>query len=123
MLAHRWIIDDHVLATTTALTDEDAGQYHRRPVTITETSYQTPFHGTCDDAARTRREVILVEVAMDLNLSPAARKRAVRFGLTSDLVEYKLTCGRATRVPPLVIHVSGQRAMTCFAGACYLLAH
>lgn len=123
VIAHEWKIEDHILSSRAALTVEDAVAYHGRSIVITETTYESPFQGTCENAGRTRRSVLLVDVALALDIPSSQRKHAVAYGLGKDLVEYKLTCGTENRVPPMTMFVAGGKAMTCFAGACYLMAH
>lgn len=122
-IAHEWKIEDHILSSRAALTVEDAVAYHGRSIVITATTYESPFQGRCDSAGRTRRSVLLVDVALANDIPSSQRKHAVAYGLGKDLVEYKLTCGTEDRVPPMTLFVAGARAMTCFAGACYLMSH
>ena len=121
-IAHTWTIERHLLTTSTALTEDDATLYAGREVVITARTYQSPFHGTCEDAGRRTRDVLLADVALEQDLPATARREAARYGLGRSLVEYKLTCGAVETVPPLTMFVADARAMTCFAGVCYLLA-
>ncbi|MEO8702563.1 MAG: hypothetical protein ABI867_21135 [Kofleriaceae bacterium] len=119
-LVHTWKIADHVLAPSTTLTERDATELHGREVDLRAGTYVTPWQGSCDDVGRQRRARVLADVALELTVDRAA---LVRFGLGNDLVEYRLTCNGSPRTPPLLLFVAGTRALTCFAGACYLLTH
>ncbi|MGE5186530.1 MAG: hypothetical protein ACM31C_30955 [Acidobacteriota bacterium] len=121
-LAHTWTVENHVLAGNASITDGDALANHGRTVAITASSYASMFTGSCDDAARARRERVFADVAVELELAGEARDTAIRFGFGDPIVEYRLTCPDHPRTVPLVIFISGKRAMTCFGGACYLLA-
>lgn len=122
-LAHTWTVENHVLAGNASVTDGDALTNHGRTVEITRSSYSSPFTGSCDDAARARRDRVFADVSVELDLAGEARGTAIRFGFGDPLVEYRLTCPDHPRTVPLVIFISGKRALTCFAGACYLLAY
>ena len=122
-LVHTWTVENHVLAGNSSITDGDALANHGRTVEITTSGYSSPFTGSCDDAARARRERVFADVSVELDLAGEARDTAIHFGFGDPLVEYRLTCPDHTRTVPLVIFISGKRAMTCFAGACYLLAY
>jgi hypothetical protein len=120
-LVHTWTVENHVLAGNASVTDADALANRGRTVEITASTYSSPFTGSCDDAARARRDVVFADVSMDLDLAGEARETAIHFGFGDPLVEYRLTCPDHPRTVPLVIYISGKRAMTCFGGACYLL--
>lgn len=122
-LMHTWVVENHVLAGNTSLTDGDALSNHGRKVEITKAGYASPFTGSCDDAARTRRDRVFADVALEVDLAGDGRQTAINFGFGDPLVEYRLTCPDHPRTVPLVIFISGKRAMTCFAGACYLLSY
>ena len=119
-LVHDWKVTGHEVGTKTSMSDQDATGYHGRAITITETGYTTPWHGTCEQAKRARAANTLVEVTADVDVSPDGRTRLRQFGLAKDLTEYTLTCALRT-VPPLTVWLTGDRAMTCFGGVCYLL--
>jgi len=61
---------------------------------------------------------------MKYDLVGSAWKTVSSFGIGPEATEYELSCKtHAVHViPPLTIYVTGDRAMTCFAGVCYLLA-
>jgi len=122
-LMHTWTVENHVLAGNASITDADALANRGRTVEITASSYSSMFTGSCDDAARTRRDRVFADVAVELDLAGEARDTAIRFGFGDPIVEYRLTCPDHPRTVPLVIFISGRRAMTCFGGACYLLAY
>jgi hypothetical protein len=120
-LAHAWKITGHVLAAKTSQSDRDAGELHGRVVDLRNGSYVTPWHGTCEDVGRQKRARVLADVALELDLSAASRGAIARYGVANELVEYQLSCNGKTRTPALLIFVGGARALTCFAGVCYLL--
>lgn len=119
-LAHAWKIEGHVIGTRTTMSEQDAVALHGRNVTFTATGYTSPWHGTCDEAKRTKAASSLVEVTADVDVSPDGRARLKEFGLAKDLTEYTLRCV-VTKVPPMTIWLTGNHAMTCFGGVCYLL--
>ena len=122
-IAHTWIVENHVLAGNSPLTDADAHDNDGRKVEITPSSYTSPFTGACDEAARTRRDRVFADLLAELDLAGDARATAISFGFGDPIEEYRLSCPNNNRALPLVIFVSGKRAMTCFGGACYLLAY
>ena len=109
------------MATTSALTEDDAQAFHGRVVDIDATGYTSPWHGNCEEAVRQRRDRILADVLSELDVPASGRARARSNGLVDDMVEHRLTCN-ARDTPPLTFYLSGDRAMTCFTGACYFLA-
>ena len=119
-LVASWKIADHVMATTSALTEDDALVFHDRIVEIDATGYTTPWHGDCEEAVRQRRDRILADVLSELDVPAAGRARARSNGLVDDMVEHRLTCNDKG-TPPLTFYLSGERAMTCFTGVCYFL--
>lgn len=119
-LVHAWKITGHEMGTKTALSEDDATAMHGRTVDIAATGYTSPFHGNCEESTRTKRSSSLVELTADVDVSPDGRARLKQFGLAKDVSEYKLVC-RNAKVPPLTIYLTGDRAMTCFGGVCYLL--
>ncbi len=120
-IAHVWKVDGHVLGTRTTISDQDAIALHGRTVNLTGNSYTTPWQGTCDEARRTKAATTLVEVTADVDVSPDGRARLEDFGLAKNLTELTLTC-IVMKAPPLTVWLSGDRAMTCFGGVCYLMS-
>jgi hypothetical protein len=59
------------------------------------------------------------ELFDELEIEKGGPSKAAAFGMTSDLLEFRMTC--ADRGTPLIIWVGGKHAMTCFSGACYLM--
>lgn len=117
---HDWRVDGHLLARTTSLTSADADRYRGRAVTISRSGYTTPWQGTCEEHSQVRRARPLAEVAAELGLD---RARVLALGLADPLAEHRLTCQDIEhRTPALLLYVSGARALTCFGGACYVLA-
>jgi hypothetical protein len=121
-LAHTWTVENHVLASNANLSDAEAREYHGRKVEITPTSYRSFSVGNCDDSARERKDRVFADLLADLELAGEARDTAIRFGFGDPVTEYRLTCPGNPKALPLVIEISGNRAMTCFGGVCYLLA-
>lgn len=119
-IAHDWTIENHVLAANATMNDADARERHGRKIAITATGYRAPFQGTCDEATRTQQTRGIIELVLELELSREARATIERFGIGKQPIEYTLACTNG-RTPPLVLYVTGDRAMTCFAGACFLL--
>lgn len=118
-LVHGWRVDAHLLGDRTPLSDADAARHRGRAVTIGATGYTTPWHGTCEDAGRTRRERLLAEVTTELAID---RPRVLALGFADPLVEYRLSClDPEKRAPALTVYVSNARALTCFGGVCYVL--
>ncbi len=122
MLVHTWTVENHVMSGRSTLGDRDALEMTGRKVEITASSYKTPWHGTCDDAVHERRERVFADIVSEADLNGEGRATAIRFGFGDPIEEYELSCGENHRVPGLVIYISGDRAMTCFAGVCYLLS-
>ena len=120
---HAWKIADHVLANGTTMSERDAAELNGRTVEINASSYKSPWHGSCDDAARQKRDRVLADVTSELEVSARGRATASKFGLADGLVEYTLSCTGTTRTPPLTLYVAGTHAMTCFGGVCYLMSH
>lgn len=121
-LTFTWLVSSHEMGTKSSLSDEDALGTYGREVVI-GAGYTTPWHGTCDQAKREQAKASLVEVTADVDISPAGRARVKQFGLQEKLVEYRLVCQYKASTPPLTIWLTGDRAMTCFGGVCYLLSH
>jgi len=119
-IAHTWNVMDHVMTAKAAIGDADAREMHGRVVTITASGYTSPWQGRCEDASRTHREVMLLDVTLMLDLDTQGRS-AARLGLADKVIEWRLDRGDM-RSPPITLWVAGARAMTCSNGICYLLA-
>ncbi|HEV7559531.1 MAG TPA: hypothetical protein VGO00_28840, partial [Kofleriaceae bacterium] len=91
---------------------------HGRVVEITAGGYTTPWHGTCGEAGRQLTPQILADVDVMHNFGDAQP----RFKLPPNVVEYVFTCVDNKRSPQATIYLGNDQAMTCWAGACYLLA-
>lgn len=115
-LAHPWKIYGHVLAERSAISDAEADALDGREVTVTASAYESPWQGSCDDYARTRRTRALVEVASELGIAHSG------LGLGARVAEIRLLC-QNKRSPPLTIVIDGPHALTCWSGACYLLSY
>jgi hypothetical protein len=120
-LVHTWIVADHILGKGAAITPDEALGFHGRTIDITAIGYTSPWQGTCEEASRTKRPRTLLEVIDELEISPSAEGEATSFGLTSSVLEYRLTCNDRRKPPPLIVFVSSGKAMTCFNGVCYLM--
>ena len=119
-LVHAWRVDAHLLARNASLTDADAARQHGREVSVSRAGYTTPWHGTCEESGRVRRQRPLAEVAAELMLD---RPRVLALGLADPLVEYRLSClDPIRRAPALTLYVASARALTCHGGVCYVLA-
>ena len=119
--AHSWLVENHILAASSTLTEGDAILMHGRKVDITTTSYRSPFQGSCDGATVQQRTRSFDDVAAEVDLSGDRRTTAKNFGMTPTVTEYRMTCNANNRTPALVLFVAGKRAMTCFSGVCYLM--
>lgn len=119
-LVYAWRVDAHLLARNASLTDADAARQHGREVSVSRAGYTTPWHGTCEESGRVRRQRPLAEVAAELLLE---RPRVLSLGLADPLVEYRLSClDPIRRAPSLTLYVASARALTCYGGVCYVLA-
>lgn len=118
-----WLVAGHEMARRGPLGEDDALATYGREVVITASGYTTPWHGTCEDAKREHGPASLVEVTADVEVTPEGRARLKQFGLGTDPLEVRLTCQGRTTAPPLTIWITGNRAMTCFGGICFLLSH
>jgi hypothetical protein len=121
-VAHTWVIENHVLAGNSPLTDAEARDNDGRKVEITASTYRSPFTGSCEESARTRRDRVFADLLAELDLAGEARQTAISFGFGDPISEYRLSCANNPRALALEIFVSGKRAMTCFGGACYLMS-
>ena len=119
-LSHTWTIANHLVGKQSTVSEADARELHGRTIAI-DNGYTAPWQGSCEEAARVKRQRVLADVIADHDLDAQHRKQAREFGLTDPLVEYQLSCAGTNRVPPLVMFVAGPRALTCFGGTCYLL--
>ena len=118
-----WIIESHMLVKGASVTDADATGFHGRTIAITEEGYTSPFQPACARAARVKQVRELGEVIEELEVAGEGATVAAASGMTSDLVEWRLTCTDRGKPPPLLIWVGGKHAMTCSSGACYLMKH
>ena len=121
-LAHTWTVENHVLAGNTNLSDAEALENHGRTVEITPDSYRSFTVGNCEESARQKSDRVFADLLVELDLAGEARDTAIHFGFGDPVTEYQLTCPGNAKALPLVIFISGKRAMTCFSGVCYLLA-
>ncbi len=120
-VTHPWVIENHIIAGNSSMTEGDAILMHGRTIEITASSYRSPFQGGCDSSTTDQRTRSFEDVAAEVDLAGERRTTAKNFGMTATVTEYRLACTSSTRTPPLVMFVAGKRAMTCFSGICYLL--
>lgn len=120
-LIHTWIVSDHILGKGASVTPAEAEGFHGRTIEISAEGYTSPWQGTCEEASRTKRPRKLAEVIDELEMSPSAEGEATSFGLTTSVLEYRLSCNDRRKPPPLLVFVSSGKAMTCFNGVCYLM--
>lgn len=118
-LVRTWIVSEHVLVKGASITSEDAAGFHGRTLDITPTGYMSPWQGTCEHATRTEHQRSVDEVVAELGVIEADRAKVAAFGFAEPATEYRLACGKRI---PLTILVGGDKAMTCYGGACYLLS-
>ncbi len=114
---YTWKITGHVMLPSATIDERDAVSWNGREITVTKSTYASPFQGTCEQAGRVRRNRELEDVIVELS---APRSIATDYNLQSPVVEYRLTCRQRER-PPLAMYVTTDRAMTCFSGVCYFL--
>ncbi len=117
---HAWQIGGHVLGARPSIGESDAAAFAGRTIDISPTTYASPFHGTCNDAAHSRRDRALVDIANESELDGAARAKLIAQGFTGPVTEYRMSCSDR-RVLALVLVVKGDHAFTCFSDVCYLL--
>jgi hypothetical protein len=117
-LLHAWKVTDHVLGTRALISAYDATGFHGRAVTVSDAGYVSPWSGSCDQARRAKAPRVAAEIAIEHDI---AATEAASLGLAAPILEYELTCLAGT-APGLTLYVAGSRAVTCWAGVCYLLA-
>lgn len=123
-LVRTWIVSEHVLVKGASITAEDAAGFHGRTLDITASGFMSPWQGTCDRASRTEQRRTVGEVVAELGVIAEDRAKVEAFGFAEPATEYRLACddrAGAKRIP-LTILVGGDKAMTCYGGACYLLS-
>ena len=118
-----WIIDSHMLVKGASVTEADATGFHGRTIVVTDTGYSSPFQPACEQVARAKTARELGDVVSELEVAGDGATAAAAAGMTSDLLEWRLTCTDRGNPPPLIIWVGGKHAMTCYQGACYLMKH
>lgn len=118
--ARTWIVAEHVLVKGTSTTEESAAGFHGRTIDITPTGFMSPWHGTCEHASRVEQPRTINEVATELDVVIEDRAKIDLFGIVDPAIEYRFVCDEGVKTP-LTILIGGDKAMTCFGGACYLL--
>ncbi|MBL9015235.1 MAG: hypothetical protein JNL83_13715 [Myxococcales bacterium] len=120
-LVHTWVVADHIVGASSAITASEAASFRGRHIEISRMGYVSPWQGTCEEAGRTKRTRSLGEIIGELDMSSSAASEATAFGLADPVVEYRLSCTDRKRPPPLTVFVSHGRAMTCYGGVCFLM--
>lgn len=118
-VAHTWLVDGHLRVKGASIAEEDANGFHGRTVVVLPSGFASPWQAPCEKAAREKRSREMNELFDELEIEKGGPSKAAAFGMTSDLLEFRMTCG--DRGTPLIIWVGGKHAMTCFSGACYLM--
>lgn len=119
VVAHTWLVAEHLRVKGASIAEEDANGFHGRTIVILPDGFASPWQSSCDKAKREKRTRELNELFDELEIEKGGTSKAAQFGMTSDLLEFRMTC--TERGTPLIIWVGGTHAMTCFKGACYLL--
>lgn len=120
-LVRTWLVADHVLVKGASISAADAAGFHGRTLDITAEGFMSPWQGTCERASRTEHPRTVAEVISELGVIAADRAKVAAFGLADPATEYRIECEGSARPIPLMILVGGERAMTCYGGACYLM--
>jgi hypothetical protein len=116
-LFHDWKVTGHVLGARALISDYDAAEFDGRSVVISDTSYVSPWSGSCGQAGRQKTTRVAAEIAIEHDI---AASHADRLGLGPSIVEYRITCATGS-APGLTLYLGGAHAVTCFTGVCYLL--
>jgi hypothetical protein len=119
IVAHTWLVVDHLRVKGASIAEEDANGFHGRTIVILPNGFGSPWQAACEGAKREKRTREMSELFDELEIADGGATKAASFGMTSDILEFRMTCGE--RGIPLIIWVGGKHAMTCFSGACYLL--
>jgi hypothetical protein len=119
IVAHTWLVDAHLRVKGASIAEADANGFHGRTIVVLPNGFASPWQPACDQAKREKRPREMNELFDELEIEKGGPSKAAAFGMTSDLLEFRMTC--ADRGTPLIIWVGGKHAMTCFAGACYLM--
>jgi hypothetical protein len=118
-VAHTWLVVEHLRVKGASIAEADANGFHGRTIVIVANGFASPWQPGCEKAKREKRSREMNELFDELEIEKGGPSKAAAFGMTSDLLEFRMTC--ADRGTPLIIWVGGKHAMTCFAGACYLM--
>jgi hypothetical protein len=119
VVAHTWQVMEHLRVKGASIAEADANGFHGRTLVIVQNGFASPWQAGCEHAKREKRSREINELFDELEIEKGGSSKAAAFGMTSDILEFRLTC--ADRGTPLIIWVGGSHAMTCFSGACYLL--
>lgn len=119
LVAHTWLVVEHLRVKGASIAEADANGFHGRTIVVVPNGFASPWQPGCERAKREKRPRGLTELFAELEIVEGGASKAAAFGMTSDILEFRMTC--AERGTPLIIWVGGKHAMTCFAGACYLL--
>ncbi|HVK86843.1 MAG TPA: hypothetical protein VM513_22145, partial [Kofleriaceae bacterium] len=116
-----WLVAEHVMVKGASISDDDAAGFHGRTLDITAHGFMSPWQGTCEHASRTEHMRPVADVISELGVVAGDRAKIEAFGLTDPATEYRIECQGSAKPIPLTILVGGERAMTCYGGACYLM--
>jgi hypothetical protein len=119
VVAYTWLVVEHLRVKGASIAEADANGFHGRTIVVVPNGFASPWQPGCENAKREKRARELGELFAELEIMEGGASKAAAFGMTSDIVEFRMTC--ADRGTPLIIWVGGKHAMTCFRGACYLM--
>lgn len=119
LVTHTWLVVEHLRVKGASITEADANGFHGRTIVVVPNGFAGPWQPACEKARREKRQREMSELFQELEIARGGATKAAAFGMTSDILEFRMTC--ADRGTPLILWVGGRHAMTCFSGACYLL--
>lgn len=120
-IVHTWIVAEHVLVKGSSLSPEDARGFEGRTVEVGADNVMSPWQAACDGVTHAHKPRPLDEVMSEIGIEGGERLIVERFGLPAEVTEFRVSCTDRPKAPPLTLYVGAERAMTCFAGGCYLL--
>ncbi len=119
VVEHTWQVVDHLRVKGASVATADANAFNGRTVVVLPDGFASPWQPACEHAKREKRQRGLTELFSELEIVDGGATKAASFGMTSDILEFRLTCRE--RGTPLIVWVGGKHAMTCFSGVCYLM--
>lgn len=120
-IVHTWIVTEHVLVKGSSLSPEDARGFDGRTVEVGADNVTSPWQAACEGVTHAHKPRPLAEVMSEIGIEGGERLIVERFGLPAEVTEFRVSCTDRPKAPPLTLYVGAERAMTCFAGGCYLL--